>query len=322
MKILVSSPAFCQPGLKKTVEDLGSVVDEVVLNPYGRTLTKEEIFSLWDNVDGIIAGVEPYTADVLEKAPESLQVITRYGAGYNSIDIEAAAKKNIKVSNTPGVNAPAVADLALGLMLAIARKIPQYDAKTRQGNWTRYVGMGLSNNTIGIIGLGAIGKQVALRAKGFSMDIIAYDPYFDKDFANQLGIKESSLDEIFRKADFITLHVPVLPETENMVNKENLGKMKPTSYIINTARGELVDEQALYKCLSDQAIGGAALDVFKTEPLYESDLFSLDNIVVTPHLAGHTKESEYLMAKCSIDNTLDILKGNYCKDIVNKQFLD
>ncbi len=321
MKILVASPAFCQPGLKNVLEYLGELVDEVVLNPYGRTLTKDEILDLWKNVDGIIAGVEPYTKDVLEQAPETLKVITRYGAGYNSIDIETAGKRGIQVSNTPGVNAPAVADLTLGLMISIARKIPQYDAKARQGKWSRYVGMGLSNNTLGIIGLGAIGKEVAKRAHGFSMNLIAYDPFFDEDFARTYSIKQSTLEEIYRTADFITLHVPVMKETEKMINRETLSMMKPSAYLINAARGELVDEQAIYEALRDQVIAGAGLDVFEKEPLLESPLYELENIVVTPHLAGHSKESEYLMGKFSVENTVNILKGNFCKDIVNKEFL-
>jgi D-3-phosphoglycerate dehydrogenase len=303
------------------VEYLRGLADDVVVNPYGMTLKKEEILELWDGADGIIAGIEPYTAEVLEKAPASLKVITRYGAGYNSVDIEAAGKRGIKVSNTPGVNAPAVADMTLGLMLAIARRIPQYDAKTRKGGWSRYVGVGLTGKTLGILGLGAIGKEVAVRARGFSMNLMAYDPYFDKDFADRLDIKKASIDEIYRDADFITLHVPVLKETEKMINAETLGKMKSSAFLINAARGELVDETALYEALKNNRIAGAALDVFETEPLLESPLYELENIVVTPHLAGHTGQAEYLMGKLSIDNTLAILNGNACKDVVNVNFL-
>lgn len=321
MKILVSSPAFCQPGLAELIRHLEGLADEVVINPYGRTLTKEEIYPLWQNADGIIAGIEPYSSDVLAKAPATLKVITRYGAGYNSVDVEAAAKKGIRVSNTPGVNAPAVADLTLGLMLAIARRIPQYDARTRAGKWSRYVGVGLRNHTLGIVGLGAIGKEVALRAKGFGMKIIAYDPVFDQNFADSNGIMQASLDQIYESADFITLHVPVMPQTEHMINAETLSRMKPSAILINSARGELIDESALLQALKDKTIAGAALDVFETEPLLESPLFELDNIVVTPHLAGHTSESEYLMGKMSIENTIRILNGDECKDIVNLRML-
>lgn len=318
MKILVASPAFCQPGLAELTRHLEGLVDEVIVNPYGRTLQKDEILELWQNADGIIAGIEPYSRDVLEQAPATLKVITRYGAGYNSVDIEAAARKGIKVANTPGVNARAVADLTLGLMLAIARRIPQYDARTRRGEWSRYVGIGLSSSILGIVGLGAIGKEVALRAAGFGMQIIAYDPEFDADFASAHGIRQVDIDELYRSADFISLHVPVLPQTEHMINAETLNKMKPTAFLINAARGELIDEEALLQALKNNTIGGAALDVFETEPLRQSPLFELENIVVTPHLAGHTGESEYLMGKLSIENTISILKGEECKHIVNR----
>lgn len=321
MKVLVASPAFCQPGLAGVTEHLAELVDEVVVNPYGRTLTKAEIRELWVDADAIIAGVEPYTADVLADAPASLKVITRYGVGYNSIDIEFAGRKGIAIANTPGVNAPAVADLTLGLMLAVARRIPQFDAKTRQGGWSRYVGVGLSNSTLGIIGLGSIGKQVALRAKGFSMSIIAFDPDFDAGFAAEYGIEEASINEVFRTADFVSLHVPVLPETVSMIDRQALETMKPSAFLINTARGELVDEQALCEALKTGAIAGAALDVFEKEPLLESPLFELENVVVTPHLGGHTTEAEYLMGKLGVENTMSILEGKYCKDVVNQQYL-
>lgn len=321
MKILISSPAFCQPGLKIIVDYLKEHVDEVVVNPYGRTLKREELLELWKDVDGIIAGVENYSGEVLAQAPKSLKVITRYGAGYDAIDIKAAAQLNIKVSNTPGVNASAVADLTIGLMISIARRIPQYDARTRKGEWSRYVGFGLNDSVLGIIGFGAIGKKVAQRAQGFSMKILAYDPYFDEETAQSMGVQKATIDEIFKNSDFVTLHVPVMKETEKMINGESLKKMKKTAFLINAARGELVDEEALYSALKNNDIQGAALDVFQKEPLLESPLFALDNIVVTPHLAGHTKESEYLMGKMSADNTLQILKQGTCDYIVNKDYL-
>ena len=321
MKILITSPAFCQPGLQNMVEYAKTLADEVIVNPYGRTLKTEELRELWKNVDGIVAGVEDYSPDVLQQAPESLKVISRYGAGYNTVDLEEAGKRGIKVTNTPGVNAPAVAELTMGLLLSIARKIPQYDAKTRNGEWSRYVGVGLVGKTIGIIGLGAIGKAVAVRAKGFSMDVLAYDPYFDEDFAGSVGINQASLDEIYEKADVLTIHVPVMKETEGMINADVFRKMKKTALFINAARGQLMDQDALYDALKNNEIGGAGIDVFEKEPLLESPLFSLDNIVVSPHLAGFTEQSVQLMGKCSIDNTVEILKGKECKNVVNTKYL-
>jgi len=322
MKILVSSPAFNQPTMKKSREFLEKVVGEVIYNPYSRTLQREEILKLWQDVDGIIAGVELYTPDLLKLAPRTLKVISRYGTGYESIDIEAAGKQGIIVTNTPGVNAPAVADLALGLMIAVSRKIPQLDGKVREGKWIRTIGIGLAGKTLGIIGLGAIGKEVALRAKGFSMKIMAYDPFIDKQFTEEHKIEVTSLDKIFAESDYITLHLPVTKETERIINEENINKMKRSVVIINTARGKLIDEKVLYEALVKDKIAGAGLDVFEQEPPGQSPLFKLNNVVVTPHIGGHTQEALKFMAKMSIENVLAILKNKDCPFIVNKNYLN
>jgi len=321
MKILVSSPAFNQPTMKKSREFLKKVVDEVIYNPYGRTLQQEEILKLWKDIDGIIAGIELYTNDLLKWAPKTLKVISRYGTGYENINIEAAGKQGIVVTNTPGVNAPAVADLALGLTIAISRKIPQLDGKVRKGKWIRTIGIGLTGKTLGIIGLGAVGKEVALRARGFSMKIMAYDPFIDKQFTKEHKIEMTTLDKIFTESDYITLHIPVNKETEKIINEENINKMKKSVILINTARGKLIDEKALYEALVKGKIAGAGLDVFEQEPPGQISLFKLNNVVVTPHIGGHTQQACELMAKVSIENALAILKNKHCPFIVNKNYL-
>lgn len=325
MKILVTSPAFNQPGMMKIREFLNGVIDnnsdEVIYNPYGRTLTKEELLELWQGVDGIIAGIESYTEDVFKLAPKSLKIISRFGTGYESIEVSAAGEQGIAIANTPGVNATAVADLTLGLMISLARRIPLLDKKSREGQWIRTIGVGLAEKKLGIIGFGAIGKEVAIRAKGFSMDVLAYDPFFDKDFAHENNIKESSVEQILKEADFITLHVPVTKETEKMINKENLNKMKSNAFIINAARGQLVDEEALYEALKNGRIAGAGLDVFQQEPPGKTPLFELDNVVVTPHIGGHTQEASELMGKTAIENVISFLKNGNCPFIVNKKYL-
>lgn len=318
MKLLITSPAFCAPLLSELIDYAKTLVDEVVVNPHGKTLKEEELIELWDGVDGIVAGVEVYSKNLLSKAPKSLKVISRYGVGYEAIDLKAAKDMDIKVTNTPGVNADAVADLTLGLMLSIARKIPQYDASVKAGKWGRYVGCGLNEKVLGIVGMGAIGKKVARRALGFDMEILAYDPFFDEEFAKMNGIVKSTIQEILEKSDFVTLHMPVTNETKNLINEESLKKMKKTAYLVNAARGPLVDEDALYNALKNNQIAGAALDVFETEPLYESPLFTLDNIVVQPHLGGHTEEASIKMGKMAIDNAVAVLRGEACKFVVNK----
>jgi D-3-phosphoglycerate dehydrogenase len=321
MKILVTSPAFSQRKMKKMREFLNKAVENVVYNPYGRTLNQEEVAEIWEGVHGIIAGVESYPAAFLRQAPKTLKVISRYGTGFEAIDAKEAGKQGIVVTNTPGVNAPAVADLTLGLMIAVSRRITVMDRKVREGIWKRYVGVGLTDKTLGIIGLGAIGREVACRAKSFSMRLMAYDPYMDHKFAAEHDISVCSLDQVLEQSDFVTLHLPVTKDTEKIINKESIGKMKPEAFLINTARGKLVDESALYEALISGQIAGAGLDVFEQEPLVQSSLFGLDNVVVTPHLGGHTKQAEELMARLSIENALSVLKNKDCLNIVNKNCL-
>ncbi|WHH61016.1 phosphoglycerate dehydrogenase [Petroclostridium sp. X23] len=323
MKVLVTSPAFNQQSanMSKCRALLEKEAEEVVYNPYGRTLSKEEVSEIWEGADAIIAGVEVYDAEFLARAPKTLKVISRYGTGYEAIDVKAAGEQGILITNTPGVNAPAVADLTLGLMIGAARRMPAMDRKMREGEWKRHVGVGLSGKTLGILGLGAIGKEVALRAKGFSMNLLAYDPYIDKKFAIENNIQVCSLDEIFKQSDFITLHLPVTKDTERIINAENLAKMKPDAFLVNAARGKLVDEQALYQALVNGKLAGAGLDVFEQEPLAKSPLFELDNVAVLPHLGGHTQQAEELMAKLTIENTIAVLNNKHCANIVNQQYL-
>ena len=318
MKLLITSPAFNNPSMDELIRYAREQAGEVVLNPYGRTLTVDELKQIWDGVDAVVAGLEPYTPEVLREAPASLKVISRFGVGYDSVDLKAARERGIAVTNTPGTNSDAVADLTIGLMIAIARHIPQGDKSVRDGSWKRYTGYSLDGKKLGILGLGAIGKGVARRAKGFSMEIYAYDPYFDERFAAEYGIKRAIQEEIFTQCDYITLHLPVLPETIGIVNKENLAKMKPTAYLINAARGPLVDEAALYEALKNNVIMGAGLDVYSAEPLKDSPLFELDNIVCTPHIAGTTKEASAAMGRMAIDNALSIVRGEDCRYIVNR----
>lgn len=317
MKLLITTPAFHNQHMEPLIQFAESVADEVVLNPYGRTLTPDELKALWDGADAIIAGLEPYTPELFSQAPDTLKAVCRFGVGYDSVDLDAAKARGIAVTNTPGTNSGAVADLTIGMMIAIARHIPQGDKSVRDGTWNRYTGLSMEGKKLGILGLGAIGKGVAKRATGFSMDLYAYDPYFDESFAAQHGVKSATMDEIFTQCDYITLHLPVLPETVGIINKETLKRMKPTAYLVNAARGPLVNEDDLYDALKNHVIMGAALDVYSQEPLKDSPLFQLDNIVVLPHIGGNTKEAAVAMGRLAIDNALEILNTGNCKYIVN-----
>jgi len=317
MKVLVTPTSFSKDKKSKAKDHLEQFADEIVYNPYGRPLTAEEIFPLLEGVDGYIAGLDYITAEVIEKAPASLKAISRYGAGYDRVDINAALKKGIVVTNTPGVNSESVADLAFGLMISAARKIPVLDKKVRSGEWPRATGVELYKKTIGIVGLGAIGKAVARRAAGFSMEVLAYDPYMNKLYAEANRIKVCSFEELIESADFISLHLPLNENTRNIINEGTLSRMKDGAVVVNTSRGGLIDEQAAYVALKAGKLGGLGLDAFEKEPPGDSPLFELENVVVTPHAGAHTVEAVNNMGILAVQNLIDVLSGKTCSFVVN-----
>ncbi|MDR0497360.1 MAG: phosphoglycerate dehydrogenase, partial [Treponema sp.] len=231
-------------------------------------------------------------------------------------DLAAAKAKNIIVCNTPGVNANAVADLAFALLLSAARKVHILDRRIREGKWPRSIGPELYGKTLGILGLGAIGKAVAKRAAGFSMKIIAYDPFMDVDFAKSNSIISANFNTVTREADFLSLHLPLTEETRYIISPDVMKSMKKGAIIVNTARGGLIDEVAAYEFLVSGHLGALGLDVYETEPPPKSPLFELDNVVFTPHTAAHTVEATNAMADMSVQNLIDVLSGRECRFIV------
>jgi D-3-phosphoglycerate dehydrogenase len=256
----------------------------------------------------VIAGLDEFGEKVL-KSSNRLKVISRYGVGIDNIDIEAAKRLGIFVINTPDVNTQAVADLTFGLILSVSRKIPQSHQSTRKGRWERFIGREVYGKRLRIIGLGRIGKAVAKRAKGFEMEIIAYDVQRDESFAETLEIKFLPLDDLLMEADFVTLHCGLNPRTKGLIGPRELGLMKETAYLINIARGELVDERALYEALKEGKIAGAGLDGYEQEPPLESSLLCLDNAVTTGHIAAYTDEAIKEMALASVKNLLSALEA-------------
>lgn len=309
MKLLIGANSVSNPKYGAIHERAREVFDEIVLNPFGRTMTSAEVIACWDGVDAILAGTEKYTKEMLEQAPSTLKVISRHGVGLESIDMETARTKGITVCNTPGANADAVAEAATGLILSVLRKIPLSDRYVRTNEWRRSEGHLIKGQTIGVIGMGNIGKGVILRSEPFGAKFMAYDPYFDHDFAQKHNVICSSIDEVLTTADIITLHLPSTPETHHIINAETLAMMKPGAVLINTARGELVDEDALYDALKSGHLGGAGLDVYSSEPIYNSPLFELDNIVVTPHMAGNTRETTLNMGMWALENAIKVVTG-------------
>lgn len=311
MKVLITPTSFLKnPEAKAMVE---AFAYEIVYNPKARPLEAEEIIPLLDGVDGYIAGLDYITADVIRRAPASLKVISRYGAGVDRVDLDAAREKGITVTNTPGTNAIAVCELAFGLMLSLARSIPQLDSAVKRGEWPRNDGAELAGKTLGIIGFGAIGKNIATRARAFGMRVIAYDPYFDAVFANQHGVEQKTLNETIKNADFLSLHVPLTKETKHMLGEEAIARMKQGAFIINTARGGLVDEAAAAIALKSGRLGGIGLDAYEVEPVTDSPLLGLDHVVMTPHTGAHTNEAIAGMGIMAAQNLIDVLQGKSCK---------
>lgn len=316
MKVLVT-PTSLKPDMKGEAMDLlRSFSSALVFNHLGKPLTEDELIPLIKDCDGFIAGLDYITRKVLDNAPK-LKVISRYGGGYDRVDIVAAKEKNIVVCNTPAVNANAVADLTFALLLGIARKVPLLDKKTREGEWVRSTGFELFEKTFGILGLGAIGKAAAKRASGFSMKIMAYDPYINREYAEANGIIPASFDDVIKDADFISLHLPLTDETRNIISADVMRNMKNGAIIINTSRGGLIDETAAYEHLASGHLGGLGLDAFEAEPPGPSPLFKLDNVVVTPHTGAHTSEATIGMTNMSVKNLIDVLSGRECPNIVN-----
>jgi D-3-phosphoglycerate dehydrogenase len=285
-------------------------VREVIYNPTGKPLTSAEVAKLLPGIDGYIAGLDAIDAPALENA-DRLKVIARYGVGVDNVDLVAARKKRIVVTNTPGANSVSVAELALGLMLALARQIPEAVEAVHQGKWLRYSGVSLEGKAIGILGLGAIGKQLALRLNGFDCKILAFDPFADVPFAADHHIELASLDKLIREADFISLHLPLLPETRGMINESFLGKMKKGSFLVNTSRGEVVDEEALLKALQSGHLKGAGLDAFIAEPPDpKHPLLALPQVIATPHLGAQTDGATSNMGWLAMRDCLAVLGNN------------
>jgi D-3-phosphoglycerate dehydrogenase / 2-oxoglutarate reductase len=294
---------------------------EVVFRyPPGGKRTEDDLIALLPGVSATIASIEPYTRRVLERA-DALKIIARVGVGYDAIDVQAATDHGVAVTTTPGTNERAVADFAFGLILTVARAIPANIANVKAGRWERVVGPDVARATIGIVGLGLIGKEVARRAHGFDMRILAYDVFRDEAFAERYGVEYRELDDVLAEADYVTVHVPLAPQTRNLLDAGRLARMKPTAYLVNTSRGGTVDEAALYEALTTGRLAGAALDVFGVEPAWGNPLLALPNVVATPHVAGISLGSQEAMLRMTCRSVVQRLRGEPPEGLVNPAVL-
>ena len=316
-RVLITSQAFLREGEahRQRLIDAGC---EVVAGPYPRAATADELIPLLAGIDAVLAATDDYTRRVFERSPQ-LKIVARVGVGHDAVDCAAAAEHGVWVTITPGTNDRSVADHTLALLLALARDLIQEAADTRAGRWKRAFGVELGGLTLGLVGFGRIGRQVAQRARAFGMDVLIYDVYQDERAAAEAGARYVTLDELLVKSDFVSLHAPATPQTHNLINAATLAQMKPASYLINTARGELVDEDDLATALERGQIAGAALDVFKQEPPGAGHpLLALPNVIATSHVAGLTRQSSERMAQVAADNVLAVLRGERPPHPVNE----
>ncbi|MCC6381053.1 MAG: phosphoglycerate dehydrogenase [Dehalococcoidia bacterium] len=288
--------------------------------PGGRP-DEEEVVELVQGFDAVIASSnERYTRSVLERC-DTLKHVARWGVGYETVDVPAASDNGVVVTTTQGSNHWAVADHAWALMLAVSRRVVELDAVARSLTWSRPLGRDVWQKTLGVIGLGRIGRGVAQRAYGFEMKVVAYEPYPDRAFCEKWNIElVDTMEEVFRRADFVTLHAP--GDNVSLMNAERLALMKPTAVLINTARGALVDEDALYEALTSGQIAGAGLDVRLLEPPEDDRFEKLKNVVLTPHVAGSTHEAQAVSSVMVVEQIIASAKGEMPHGIHNPEIWD
>jgi D-3-phosphoglycerate dehydrogenase len=262
------------------------------------------------------------TAEVLA-AGAKLRVVGRAGTGVDNIDVDAATRRGIVVVNAPASNSVAVAELTIGLIMSLARQIPQAHTSLQSGKWERnkFMGFEMRGKTLGLVGLGRIGAEVARRARGLEMTVLSYDPVVSTDRAAQLGVTLATLDDVLAQSDVVSLHVPLIDATRNMINAARLAQMKPTAYLINAARGGIVDEAALINALERRLIAGAAIDVFAKEPPTDSPLLGHPRVITLPHLGASTVEAQALTGVDVAEGVIDALKGSTPRYAVNAPFV-
>jgi len=303
-KVLVTARSVAASGEIRAI--LESAGHEVIVHVGDSAWPEAEMLRIVPGVDAVIAGLDEITARVFAAGSPTLKIVARNGAGYDNVDVEAAGRLGIAVTLAPGANTMSVCELAFGLMLSLARRIPELDANVRQGSWKRALGVELHGKVLGVLGTGSIGSEVIKRAHAFGMIIVAFDILRSNGLCRQFDLRYLPREDVFRQADFLTLHLPVTVDTRNTINAATLGVMKKTAFIINTARGELVDEKDLYDALRSGEIAGYGTDTFSQEPPATGNpLLTLPNVIATPHCGAYTKEA---VARCGITAAQEVVR--------------
>lgn len=289
---------------------------------------REVLLKEVEDVDGLVSLLtDKIDAELFDRA-KKLKIVSNYAVGFDNIDLDEATKRGIMATNTPGVLTETTADLAFALLMATARRIVEADKFARAGRWKTWgpmlmLGQDVYGAKLGLIGLGRIGYAVAKRAKGFDMDVMYYDMFRNEKAEQELGLKFVELEQLLKESDFVSIHVPLTPETKHLINEKTLGLMKKTAILVNTARGPVVDEKALYEALVSNKIAGAGLDVMDPEPpSMDNPLLKLDNVIILPHIASASVATRTKMAVMAAENCVAGLKGDVPPNLLNKQVID
>jgi len=306
--ILSTSPTFTKYSAT-SLQLLKEADCELVMMSPKDFREKKEFLEVLEKAEAWVVGINKVYAEDLEQAP-NLKLIIKHGSGVDSIDLQAAARHGITVANAPGTNANAVADLAMGLILASARQIVSADKRLRNGFWGPIMGQDVYGKTLGVLGLGQVGRSLVQRAQGFKMKVLGYDVVHNPEFESAYGVRAATLEEIITESDYISVHLPLLESTKNLIGVNEFAKMKSTAFLLNTCRGGVVDEEALLQALSERKISGAAIDVFKKEPPVDSPFFALDNVIVTPHMGGYSNGAMALTSEVVSQSIVNVLRGD------------
>jgi len=305
-KVLITPRSFAKYS-DEPIKKLKEAGIEIIPNPTGGILKKEEMLTYIKGVDGIIVGVDPLDKDVISAG--DLKAISKYGVGTDNIDLNYCKERGIDVLITKNANSEAVADYSFALLLAVARRVVEIDNACRAGDWSKNVTADVYGKKIGVVGLGAIGRGVVARAKGFSMKVYGFDVFRDEEYIKSNDITFATIDEMLKECDFISLHMPLTDETKHIINKENLKTAKKNLILINTARGGIVSEDDLFDALKSGTILGAGVDVFEHEPSHDSKLLELSNVVVGSHCAASTEGAVDAMSTMAAENIITALKN-------------
>lgn len=317
-----NNEAFCRLNKRaeKYAAEKGICYEWVLQQPFD----KEDVVCRLEKADAGIIDIEPYGEEIFSQIKESTKILVRFGVGYDKVDLSSASRNGIAIARTTGANTLGVAEMALTLILTLRRQIKRNERCIKSGRWSESpVCNELIGGTVGILGFGAIGRALAGLLRGMNCRIVAYDPFPNHEAAEKLGVELMDIDKVLEISDAISIHVPYMKETHHLISSEQLAKMKPSAVLVNTSRGNIVDEDALYEAMTNHLIHGAALDVFAKEPLpLDSKLLSLDNVILTPHVSSQTEESMWRIYRMALDIIADFFAGKEVKQILNPDYND